>query len=304
MNRGEWLAARRQGIGASDAPAILGVSAFKSALNIYTDKIGLVEPDEEESEAMEWGRRLEEPIARKYQETVHRPVWNDGDHAIVQHPDIPWMLATPDRYTRHDPGATGFPVPPATGDGALELKAVSFFKKEEWIDEPPLEYIVQVQHQLAVTGLQWGSIAVLIGGQRFRWADIPRNDRFIAKLLEALDVFWQRVQRREPPPPAGTEQSARALALLYPQQQGDAIVLGNDVIDLDNELVHAKEMVKVWEARELEAENKLKAMIGTAPLATLPNGVRYKWVTEPRAGHVVQPSEPRVFRRLKPTKKG
>src|SRR5262245_51429000 len=292
MNRAEWLAERRQGIGASDAAAIIGVSVFKSALNVYVDKIGLEEPDDDETEAMEWGHRLEEPIARKYQETVHRPVWNPGAHVIERHPDLAFMLATPDRYTELDPGATGFPVPPADGRGVLELKTAGFFKKDEWADEPPLEYQVQVQHQLAVTGLKWGSIAVLIGGQRFRWADIPRNDKFIAKLLEAEDAFWQRVQRRDPPPPAGTEQSARALALLYPRQQGDAIVLGNDVIDLDLELVHAKEQVKLWEGRELAAEQKLKALIGSAPLATLPNGVRFKWVTEPRAGHTVGPSEP------------
>lgn len=300
MTRAEWLAERRNGIGASDAAAILGVSPFKSALNVYVDKIGIDEPDEEETEAQEWGHRLEPVIAAKYQQTVHRPVWSLGDNHIVTHPDLPWCRATPDRMTAMDPGASGYPVAPAEGEGVLELKTASFFKKDEWLEEPPLEYQVQVQHQLAVTGKQWGSIAVLIGGQRFKWADIKRHDAFIAKLLEAEEAFWLRVLRRDPPPPAGTEQSARALAVLYPQQQGEPISLGNDVIDLDDELVHAKEMVKLWEGRELAAENKIKALIGAAPMASLPNGVRYKWVTEPRAGHVVKPSEPRVFRRLKP----
>ena len=57
-NRAEWLKARRSGIGGSDVAAILGLNRYKSALDIYNDKISTEEPKDQQSESAYFGTIL------------------------------------------------------------------------------------------------------------------------------------------------------------------------------------------------------------------------------------------------------
>ena len=41
LSREEWLNYRRQGIGGSDVAAVLGVSPFRTARDVYYDKLGI-----------------------------------------------------------------------------------------------------------------------------------------------------------------------------------------------------------------------------------------------------------------------
>lgn len=69
LPREEWLNYRRRGIGGSDVAAILGVSPFRTARDIYYDKIGVVavEPDESNWVPLEMGNLLEDLVARIFQ---------------------------------------------------------------------------------------------------------------------------------------------------------------------------------------------------------------------------------------------
>src|SRR3990167_9543260 len=78
----EWREVRRQGIGASDAPAIPGLSPWKSPIQLYADKLGLAEDGSEETEAMRWGRRLEGVIIAAYAEETNREALA-GDPLLV-----------------------------------------------------------------------------------------------------------------------------------------------------------------------------------------------------------------------------
>jgi len=64
-SRAEWLEQRRQGIGASDAAVILGLTKWKSPMGLYAEKTGLVPMGQEETDLLEWGNRLEPVIALK-----------------------------------------------------------------------------------------------------------------------------------------------------------------------------------------------------------------------------------------------
>ena len=65
LPREEWLNYRRRGIGGSDVAAILGVSPFRTARDIYYDKIGVVavEPDESNWVPLEMGNLLEDLVS-------------------------------------------------------------------------------------------------------------------------------------------------------------------------------------------------------------------------------------------------
>lgn len=292
--RAAWLAERRTGIGASDAPIVLGLSPWKSPLALYAEKAGLVNPSAGEQESARWGRKLEPVLAAAYEEETGRTTWDPGPYTIQRHTSIPWLLSTCDRFV----AAIGHVNPwgyPETTPGVLELKTASALKKAAWTDEPPVMYQVQVQHQLAVTGHLWGSIAVLIGGQTFLWTDIQRNETFIAQLLAAEEAFWTRIQQRTPPEPDGSPSSAAILALLYPQEAQDHVVLPADALAIDHDRQRAAEIIRVQEEIKAECDNRLKALIGPHAVGILPNGTSYSWTM--RKAYTATVKETRVLRR-------
>lgn len=49
LTRPEWLEYRRKGLGGSDAAAVLGISPFRTARDLYYDKLGVVTADDQEN---------------------------------------------------------------------------------------------------------------------------------------------------------------------------------------------------------------------------------------------------------------
>lgn len=293
--RDAWLQERRRGIGASDAAVILGVSKWKSPLQLYAEKTGLADLPEEEKDYLDWGHRLEPVIASAYEDETGRKTYDPGDYEIQHSADSPHMIATVDRFVTEWADSTI--APPFAAPGVLELKTTSAFRREQWKDEPPLAYQIQLQHQLAVTGHLWGSIAVLIGGQTFLWNDIPRNETFIEQLRVAVDRFWQRVIKRDPPEPDSSVSATKILHALYPREEHDAIELPIEAVEWDRDRQLAIEIVKTQEEIRREAENRIKAALKTHAVGILPSGSRYTWRESSRAGYTVGATTSRTLRR-------
>jgi predicted phage-related endonuclease len=151
---------------------------------------------------------------------------------------------------------------------------------------------------LLVTGCQWGSIAALIGGQKFVSFDVQRNDLFIQALLRKELDFWHRVQDGTPPPPVGADNAL--LATIYSPEDPEGVVdLPPEALQLDQVMQDAKAAIAEHVAVKEDAEAKLKAMLGKAVLGRLPGGDGYRWKTEPRKAYTVEPSNPRILRRVK-----
>ena len=290
-SREEWLAHRHDGIGASEAAAILGVNPYCSPFALWSEKLGLVEP-RAMSDAMTWGLKLEPLVAEHYAQETGRQVFAPAPWTVHVSGTRPWMRATLDRLVRCEtqPGV----------HGVLELKTTNARLADQWDEEPPLPYVIQVQHQLAVTGYLWGSLAVLIGGQTFRWVDIPRNDEFIALLIAREAEFWRRLVERDPPDVDGSDSAREALAKLYPRERPDVdpVALPPEADEWDAVRQQAIEEIAAAERRKADAEARIKALIGEAPAGLLPGGVRYTWKLQAKKGYVVEPSSVRVLRRL------
>lgn len=301
--RDAWLEERRTGIGASDAAIILGISKWKSPLQLFAEKAGLADIPEDEKDYLSWGHRLEPVIAGAYQDETDRLTLDPGDFAIERSADVPFMLATIDRFIvgwpmdrpRPEYAPEGSSAGPARG--VLELKTANAFRREEWKDEPPLAYQIQLQHQLAVTGLQWGSIAVLIGGQQFLWTDIARNQPFIDALIAAEERFWRRVQTKEAPEPDSSQSATKILHALYPRELHDATDLPIEAVEWDRDRTLAMEIIRTQEAVKRETENRIKAAMGDHAVGILPSGARYTWKSSTRAGYTVAPTSVRTLRR-------
>src|SRR5262245_48839409 len=144
-----WLAERRKGLTSSDAAPITGMSPWRTALDVFLDKRGML-PEKVTSAQMAWGTRLEPVIAAAYTQLTRRELFTPP--RLVRSLDVPWLLASLDRLT---------------DDGRIvEIKTSR--TAEGWgdagTDEVPDWYLLQVTHQLLVTWAEAAEVAVLIGG--------------------------------------------------------------------------------------------------------------------------------------------
>lgn len=184
--RESFLSARLSGIGGSDAAAILGLSRYKTPLAVYQEKRGEAAP-QDDNEAMLWGRVLEPVIRQQYAERTGRTVRIPDN--LIRHGSHDWMIANLDGMT--DDGRV------------IEIKTarVAAGWGEPGTDEVPHEYLLQVQHYMAVTGFPVADIAVLIGGSDFRLYEIHADHELQSLLIHEEGLFWQCVERGEPPEP-------------------------------------------------------------------------------------------------------
>jgi putative phage-type endonuclease len=283
-SREEWLAVRRTGVGASEVAAVLGLSPYEDALAVYARKVGAM-PDTASNEAMEWGLALEPVIAEQYAKRTGRTI-SGGGFRIYRDPKYPHRLATLDRE-QIDPE---FPKP-----GVLEVKTSGDYA-DDWSEaEIPLPYAVQVQHQLAVSGLTWGTIACLFRGQRLRYFDREPHAALQAKIAERIDAFWERVKTGNPPPASAL--SGEALAWLFPSPDIGSITLDPEADEMIEE-AEAIQAAHEITTEKLEAlKNRLRQMLGDYEVGITPAGRRVSWKLQPgRKAYTVQAGEP--FRRF------
>ena len=295
-SREEWLKARASGIGGSEAAIIMGASSWGSPYQLWAEKTGLVPPDDFDNEVLRFGRVVEPLIAKEYEQLTGRRLIELGDWAIRRHATRPYMFCTHDRLIE----------PPAGRErpGVLSIKSANVWRGVEWLEgeEPPLAYQVQWQHELACSGFDWGSFAVLIWGKGVRWVDQERNDGFIAALEEECRLFWERVESGQAPAVDGSEHTTEALRRLYPHEKGDAVVLPAEAADWATEIAACEVELKRFGDRKDALRNMVRAAIGEAPEGYVPGGPAWTYRTQKRSESVIPAGETRVLRRKGPKK--
>lgn len=288
-NRDAWLEGRQQGIGASEVAAVLGKCPFHSAYEIFNVKAGLILPDDLSGrEEIEWGLRHEATIAQAVAERTGREVALSEAWSMYRADDAPHLLATPDAFQRHRGG--GRP-------GVLQIKTTGFYNREEWEGGCPTHYEIQVQAEMRVTNRDWGSLVVLIGGNRMLGPfDLERNDRFLSAADEVLAEFWDRVMAGIPPAADTHKATLSALSKLYAKESGRVHQLTPEFIPLADELKAVRAAKSAAEKREKELKAMFAAELKDASIGVLPDGRTLHYPTLKRAGYVVEPT---TYRTLK-----
>lgn len=238
-DRAEWLQLRRSGIGGSDAAAVVGLSKYSTPLQVYYDKLGESDSDNE-SEAMYWGNQLEPVILKEYAERTGNTVLKPP--GILRRKDAPFMLASLDGYT---------------ADGKIvEIKTAG--RSDGWgepgTDEIPENYLLQVQHYMAVTGFKEADVAVLIGGQDFRLYAVPADEDLQTLLIEREAEFWERIKAQIPPEPVSAEDFAKFLR----PKPGTTITATEDVNEAVSKLKGVKKALKDYESDKETLETFIK----------------------------------------------
>lgn len=199
-NRAVWLEARAsQGIGGSDAAAIVGLSPWMSATELWQLKTGLKKSKETSNEAIEKGIAFE-PVLRELFKAKH-PEYTIGYHPfdLLYQTERPWLFATLDGEIQDNERQR---------QGVLEIKTATPQNKAAWMkwdNAIPQNYMVQITHQLLATGYDFVTLFACLfnleGDMTIREYHFER-ERMVDDmdwLLEKETAFWQKVQTRQQP---------------------------------------------------------------------------------------------------------
>ena len=135
----DWLEYRKQGIGGSDASVVCGLSRYKSPVELWMEKTDQL-PIQEVGEAAYWGTQLEALVRAEF--TKRTGIEVQIVSQLLQSAEYSFMLANLD----------GVCEVPDIGSCIFEAKTASAYKTDEWEDAIPDEYVLQLQHYMAVTG--------------------------------------------------------------------------------------------------------------------------------------------------------
>lgn len=256
-----WLEYRKTGIGGSDASVVCGINKYKTPIELWMEKTGQL-PYQEAGEATYWGTQLEPMVKSEF--TKRTGIEVKLVKQLLQSEEYPFMQANLDGICDH----------PDYGTCIFEAKTASAYKANEWDNSIPAEYLLQIQHYMAVTGYKGTFIAVLIGGNAFKWKYVERDDELIEMLINIEADFWDHIINGTPPPIDGSEASAKFLADRYPKSVlGTQIVLPDNTEALIKEYDEACEQLAEITERKQKAENLLKELLGDNETGTLGNRV-------------------------------
>lgn len=179
-SREEWLEARRQGIGGSDAAALVGAGRYKEQTPWFVWRSKVEKLEEEDRLIYRRGHELENIIAKRFEEEhpKHHRTRRAGLH---QHRELPFMLASVDRLT--------------SDGGGLEMKTTISQEVRRWRDEfgeePPEHYVWQCLQYMAVTGRShWYLAALVTDTWEFIWWTIDWDHERIDLLRVIEEEFW------------------------------------------------------------------------------------------------------------------
>lgn len=184
----EQIEKRKQGIGSTESAIIMGLNQNISPYQLWLIKTGQVQPDDLSNvPQVQWGIIHEESIAQYYANLMNCRVRRMNE--TLFHKEHSFLLCHIDRKI----------------EGLKKLVECKFamFARDDWgpsgSDIVPLPYIVQVQHQLAITGYEEADLAALIGGWDFRLYHFKRDEQLIERIIKEATQFWKCVETKTPP---------------------------------------------------------------------------------------------------------
>lgn len=250
--RDQWLDERRKGIGSSDVALLMGVSEYGSEYELWLDKTGRAE-HQEQTEAMRRGNWLEPHVVEFFSEQTKLVVRRCG---LVEHKETPILRATPDRLT-------------ADG-GCLEVKTIGSWAKvgAEWRHGGIARHAyVQGQWQLMVTGRThvWFAAYTIDQEPQIR-GPVERDDALIDRMRKRAHVWWDSYIDTDTPPPVDLDTiTDEEIALRWPTAQPGTAVEAEWPAYLRQMLLERAELKAAEKAakdRAAEIDKALRVMAG------------------------------------------
>lgn len=201
-SREDWLGARRNYIGGSDAAAVMGMNPYKTNLKLWEEKVGISEPEDiSDKPYVIYGHKAEDHLRELFRlDFPEYKVFHDED-AFLVNDKYPWAHASLDGLLRDKDNRLGI----------LEIKTTNIMQsmqKEQWDDRIPDNYYLQVIHYMMVTEAEF---AVLKAQLKYEFKDslfLQTRHYFIERseveediriLQNAEQKFWEDVVNKRWP---------------------------------------------------------------------------------------------------------
>jgi len=202
----EWLAWRKARVGASDTPVIMGLSPYRTPYQLWAEKCGIETP-EQAGYAAQRGIAME-PAAR---EAYTLLTGIEMTPKVVEFSTLPWFVASLDGINEDKQLLLEIKCNGKTNH-SLALSGVI-----------PEAHYWQMQHQLLAANLLVGHY-YSFDGENGVMIVLEANLLDQAKILTAAKLFYESVQKREPP-----ELSARDFVEIRDEKMHDLVGAWKDL---------------------------------------------------------------------------
>lgn len=203
-NHESWLKNRKKYLGGSDVSCILGLNPYKTNVQLYGEKKGLIEPDDlSDNPLVQYGTQAEEHIRALFAldhpelkvEYVPNNSWRNTDY--------PFAAASLDGWSEDKDGRKGI----------LEIKTANITNAQQsakWKDAIPDNYYCQVLFYLGVTGWEYVDLRANL---KYEFPDSPLKiitkdyhierlevEEDIATVMQSAAEFAESLKKKTPPP--------------------------------------------------------------------------------------------------------
>lgn len=202
-SRDEWLKARSNYIGGSDASAVIGRNPYKSNVELWLEKTGQVIPEDiSDKPYVKFGHDAE-PLLRelfKLDYPEYEVFYEENN--MFLNDKYPWGHYSADGWLKDADGRLGL----------LEIKTTNILQsmqKEKWRDKLPDNYYVQLVHGFLITDAEFailkGRLKSVIDGVPY--IQIKHYPIERSEILDDIDYwaqkgseFWEFVKNGNKPP--------------------------------------------------------------------------------------------------------
>jgi len=263
-NDAHWHKLRSENIGGSECAALWGLSPYTTRYVLWNLKARLLPPEDlSDNERVLAGIFLEPAVAawasKKWGVELRK------FSGYVVHESVKGMGCTPDYIDRN---ATIL----------VQIKCVDglVFRKEweadgETITQAPMHILLQVQHELACTGMATGWLVVLVGGNRLCRMIVEARAKTAQKLCAEVEAFWHSIIVQEAPAPdfAMDGDAISALHLTADKEKVIDLSGNNRAHALCGEWLHGDDLEGQGKALKDAARAELTTLLGDAAKATV-----------------------------------
>jgi putative phage-type endonuclease len=248
MTRYEWLQRRRSGIGGSDVAGVLGLSKWKTPLDVYRSKIETEVSDDGETIPQLIGQALEPHVLRLYAEQTGRTVRRS--HQLLKDAEYPCLIANLDART---------------AGRLIEIKTAR--NDDDWgepgSEDVPQEYWLQVQHYMRVAAVPWCDVAVMFLNKtqpEVTVYEVPRSPEYTEVAAELAQWWRDYVEAGVEPGPTTSADCGRR----WPRSFDREAIATSEALNAIAELRSLKVELKELEQRKDDLETVVKTVMQDA----------------------------------------
>ncbi len=283
-NYDEWLSFRQTGLGASDVGTLMGLNPYKSKIELFYQKLGLIPIKQDENIPMFYGNRLEEFVANMWEyydgEDPESVIRNyaagtkvrmcKAINGYITNSDYPHLFLSPDRVMvdkETDKMVYGGKLISKNFKGVLEVKTINGFASKQWEGGIPPSYVTQLQTYLFGLEVEYGEIVFLEDGRKLWTIPMELNLNLKDKIISEMNEFMDRIDAAKKdlenvqmyePDPDGTEAFEKFLNSKYANSESKTLQGSDEIFQIAVRHKVLAGEIKDMEGQHRECSNLLK----------------------------------------------